>query len=77
MFTVFICGTYIDLIEEREAIIDVLNRLRLRHNCMEVFGARPENPIKISLSEVRQSNIMVIIIGNLKRPISHQVGNYD
>lgn len=61
---VFLCSPYADLIEEREAVIHVLEKLKLRHNCMEFFGARTEKPVETSLSEVRQSNIIIVIIGN-------------
>lgn len=61
---VFLCSPYADLIEEREAVIHVLEKLKLRHNCMEFFGARTEKPIETSLSEVRQSNIIIVIMGN-------------
>jgi len=49
---VFLCSPYADLIEEREAVIHVLEKLKLRHNCMEFFGARTEKPIETSLSGI-------------------------
>jgi len=61
---VFLCSPSVDLIEEREAVIYVLEKLRLRHNCMEFFGARTERPIDTSLSEVRKSDIIIVIMGN-------------
>lgn len=68
VYTVFVCGPYGDLTDEREAVINVLEKLRLRHNCMEFFGARAESSIEVSLSEVGQSDIVVVIIG-------HKYGN--
>jgi len=61
--TVFVCGTYSDLSEERGAILDAIQRLQLIHDSMEFFGARPERPIETCLAEVRKSNIMVVIVG--------------
>lgn len=61
---VFLCSPYVDLIEERKAIIYVFEKLKLRHNCMEFFGARTDKPIETSLSEVRQSNIIIVVVGN-------------
>ena len=61
--TVFVCGTYSDLSEERGVVLDAIQRLQLRHHSMEFFGARPERPIETCLSEVRESDIVVVIVG--------------
>ena len=61
--TVFVCGTYSDLSEERGAILDAIQRLQLHHDSMEFFGARPEQPIDTCLNEVRTSDILVVIVG--------------
>lgn len=61
---VFLCSPFIDLMEERKAILYVFEKLKLRHNCMEFFGARTDKPIETSLLEVRQSNIIIVVIGN-------------
>jgi hypothetical protein len=61
--TVFVCGTYSDLSEERGAILDAIQRLQLQHDSMEFFGARPEQPIDTCLKEVRKSDILVLIVG--------------
>ena len=62
--TIFVCGTYNDLSSERGAVLDAIQRLQLRHHSMEFFGARPERPIETCLSEVRDSDIVVVIVGN-------------
>jgi hypothetical protein len=67
--TVFICGTYGDLLEERKAVIKVLERLKMRHASMEFFGARANQPIETCLAEVKDSDILIVIIG-------HRYGNY-
>ena len=61
--TVFICGTYSDLSAERGAILDAIQRLQLQFHSMEFFGARPERPIETCLSEVRESDVVVVIVG--------------
>ena len=61
--TVFVCGTYSDLSEERGAVLDAIQRLQLQHDSMELFGARPGRPIDTCLNEVRQSDIVVVIVG--------------
>jgi len=63
-FRVFLCSTYSDLIDEREAVLRVIQRLQLLHVSMEFFGARPETPLETVLEEVRASDIVVVIIGH-------------
>ena len=60
---VFVCGTYSDLSEERGAVLDAIQKLQLQHDSMEFFGAHPERPIDICLQEVRNSDILVVIVG--------------
>ncbi|MGO9116550.1 MAG: DUF4062 domain-containing protein [Desulfomonilaceae bacterium] len=62
--TVFLCSTYSDLVEERTAVIDAIGRLKLQHDSMEFFGARPNQPIETCLEEVRRSDILVVIVGH-------------
>jgi Domain of unknown function (DUF4062) len=83
IITVFVCGTYSDLGAERGAVLDAIQRLQLRHDSMEFFGARPERPIETCLSEVRQSNAIVVIVGHRYgtlvpgREISYSEAEYD
>ncbi len=52
-FTVFLCSTFDDLEQEREAVLDAILRVQQRHNAMEFFGARPGRPLDVCLEEVR------------------------
>lgn len=63
-FLVYVSGPYDDLKNEREAVIVVLQHLQLPQNCMEFFGARPNNPLETSISEVERSDIIIIIVGH-------------
>jgi len=63
VFKVFLCSTYSDLIDERAAVLRVIQQLQLLHSSMEFFGARPETPLETVLEEVRSSDIVVVIIG--------------
>ena len=62
-FTVFVCSTFDDLHEEREGVLDAIRRVQQRHNAMEFFGARDEQPIETCLEEVRNSDLLVVIVG--------------
>jgi hypothetical protein len=63
LFTVFVCSTFDDLEQEREAVLDAIRRVQSRHNAMELFGARPGRPIDVCLEEVRKSDLLVVIVG--------------
>jgi hypothetical protein len=62
-FTVFVCSTFDDLEQEREAVLDAIRRVQSRHNAMEFFGARDARPIDVCLEEVRKSDLLVVIVG--------------
>jgi hypothetical protein len=62
-FTVFVCGTFGDLGQERDGVLDAIRRLKLQHDSMEFFGARTDRPIETCLEEVRASDILVVIVG--------------
>ena len=62
-FTVFVCSTFDDLEQEREAVLDAIRRVQSRHNAMESFGARPGRPVDVCLDEVRKSDLLVVIVG--------------
>jgi hypothetical protein len=61
-FTVFVCSTFDDLEREREGVLDAIRRVQQRHNAMEFFGARPGWPIKVCLDEVRERDLLVVIV---------------
>ena len=66
---VFLCGTSSDLSEERESVLDAIRHLGLLHRSMEFFGARTDQPIESCFAEVRESDVLVVIVslryGNL------------
>ena len=72
--TVFLSGTFSDLVEEREAVLDAVRKLQLQHDSMEFFGARPGVPIETCLAEVRQSDILVVIVGHRYGSLVRSVG---
>lgn len=83
LIRVFVCGTYLDLKEERASVLDAIVRLGLPHQSMEFFGARPQQSIETCLSEVRASDAIVIIIGRRYgnivpgRHVSYSEAEYD
>jgi hypothetical protein len=62
--TVFVCGTYADLSEERGRVLDALSRLQLPRRSMELFGARTKQPIDVCLAEVGRSQLLIVVVGN-------------
>jgi hypothetical protein len=60
----FLCSTFSDLQEEREAVLAALRHLQVQHDAMEFFGAHPEAPINVCLAEVRRSNIIIVIVAH-------------
>ncbi len=62
--TVFVCGTFDDLSDERQGVLDAIRNLQLQHDSMEFFGAHANRPIEVCLNEVRLSDILVLIIGH-------------
>ena len=75
-FTVFVCSTFDDLEQEREAVLDAIRRVQSRHNAMEFFGARPGRPIDVCLDEVRKSDLLVVIVGTQIRQPACGHGNF-
>jgi hypothetical protein len=61
---VFLCSTYADLVDERQAVLDAIGDLKLQHEAMEFFGAKPDRPIDACLAEVAKSNVLVVIVGH-------------
>lgn len=62
--TVFVCSTYSDLVDEREAVLDGIRKLKLQHDSMEFFGARDSQPLETCLEEVSKSDVLVVIIAH-------------
>jgi hypothetical protein len=61
--TVFVCSSFADLSEERQAVVAAIQSLRLQHDAMEFFGARESAPLEACLAEVRQSDVLIVIVG--------------
>jgi hypothetical protein len=47
-FTVFVCGSYSDLSQEREGVLDAIRRVKLQYDSMDFFGGRTDRPIMIT-----------------------------
>jgi hypothetical protein len=62
-FTIFVCSTFDDLEPEREGVLDAIRRVQQRHSAMEFFGAGEAQPIETCLAEVRESDLLVVIVG--------------
>ena len=56
---VFVSSTYKDLIEYRNASIRAVEGTSFRAIKMEVFGARPDEPLSACVDEVSQSDLFV------------------
>jgi hypothetical protein len=56
---VFLSSTYRDLVAHRKAVTDALERLGQQAGRMEVFGARPDEPMQASLTEVDDCDVFV------------------
>lgn len=56
---IFLSSTFRDLIEHRRRVSDALQRLGQENARMEIFGARPEEPIQACLNEIDQSDLVV------------------
>ncbi len=60
---IFLSSTLIDLIAERQAVIDALNREKQSVLAMEYFVASPSIPLETALRELRSSDLVVLVIG--------------
>lgn len=56
---VFLSSTYIDLVEHREKAVDAIERLGQQAWRIEVFGARPEEPVTACLAKVAGCDLFV------------------
>ena len=63
-FRVFVSSTWLDLKPEREALRDILPKLRsVQLVMMEDFGSRNETPSEASLDEVSRTDLLILILG--------------
>jgi len=55
----FLSSTYVDLIEHRKLAVEALERLGQEVGRMELFGARPQEPLKACLSDIEACDIFI------------------
>lgn len=55
----FLSSTFIDLIDHRQSAAEAMKRLGQHVGRMEVFGARPEEPMAASLNEIDACDVFV------------------
>lgn len=60
---VFVSSTYSDLVDVRARLIEALQKRGDWPVAMEVFGARPELPVKVCLEELRRSHVVILLVG--------------
>jgi hypothetical protein len=60
---VFLSSTFRDLIKERKAVLDALQRRQQSFAAMEYFLASPKTPLATCLDELGRSDIVVIVVG--------------
>lgn len=61
---VFIGSTFRDLQDHRKAILEALTELSVQIEAMELWYARPEDPLSVCLQRVDGSDIYVCILGH-------------
>jgi hypothetical protein len=59
----FICSTYLDLQQHRNAVIERLQRAAGVINAQEFFGARAQRPLSTCLEELEKSQVFVMLLG--------------
>jgi hypothetical protein len=59
----FLSSTFLDLIDEREAVLESLRKMRLVTHAMEDFLATPRPPAETALEHLRNSDVMLLVIG--------------
>jgi len=48
---IFLSSTFVDLVEHRKLVAEALERLGQQGVRMEIFGARPDEPMEACLAE--------------------------
>jgi hypothetical protein len=59
----FLSSTFLDLLEERKAVLDALHKKRTSTLAMEYFLASPSTPRETALDHLRDSDVMILVIG--------------
>lgn len=60
---VFLSSTFLDLVEERHAVLDALHKKQMSTLAMEYFVASPNTPRETALDYLRKADVMVLAIG--------------
>jgi hypothetical protein len=60
---IFLSSTFLDLVDERDAVLKALRRKRMSSLAMEDFLATPTTPSETALANLRNSDVMVLVIG--------------
>lgn len=59
----FLSSTFLDLVKEREVVLETLRKMRLLTHAMEDFLATPKPPRDTALEHLRNSDMMLLVIG--------------
>jgi hypothetical protein len=59
----FLSSTFLDLVKERDAVLDAFRKKRLSTLAMENFLASPGTPLETALGNLRASDVMILVIG--------------
>ena len=60
---IFLSSSFRDLIRERKAVLEALQRRQQSFAAMEYFLATPKTPLAICLDELRKSDIVLVVVG--------------
>lgn len=72
--TIFLCSTFSDLEDERSAILDAVRKTKWVSNSMEFFGAKPGRPIETCLEEVRESDLLIVVVAHMYGTLTLEFG---
>lgn len=64
LIRVFLSSTYKDLVDHRAAVITALERLDVRVDAMELWAAKSEQPLDVSLVRARTCDVCVLLVGH-------------
>jgi hypothetical protein len=67
---VFVCSTYRDLVSERNAVLDALEGLADQFGNLNFFCPRSIPSLESAKEEIRRSDVLVLILGNLQGVIA-------
>ena len=59
----FLSSTFLDLSEERDAVLKALRKTRTPTIGMEDFLASPGTPLDVALENLRHSDVMILVVG--------------